>query len=61
MSDEYCLSRKEFVAMQTFQEKHIHSNIFFLEFTAGTGLGMHTDIVCGKCFEKQDVTDYDDW
>ena len=60
MSDEFYLSRKEFAGMQKFMGEHEHTNIFILQYT-GTGIGVRTDIICGKCQEEQDVTDYDDW
>jgi len=60
MSDEYYLSRKEFAAMQSFMQEHAESNIFILKYT-GTGIGVGTAIICGKCQKEEDVTDYGEW
>ncbi|MCK9570658.1 hypothetical protein M0R72_17045 [Candidatus Pacearchaeota archaeon] len=60
MNDEFYLSRKEFAAMQKFMAEHEHANIFILKYT-GTGIGVHTDIICSECQKEEDVTDYDEW
>lgn len=60
MSQEFLLSRKEFSAIQKFLENHNHANIFILKYT-GTGIGIHTDIICDKCQKEDDITDYKSW
>ncbi len=60
MTEEFYLSRKEFDGMQRFMDKHQHSKIFILKYT-GTGIGVATEIECGKCLEQENITDYDDW
>ena len=58
------MTEKETKDAERFIDKHIQScggNLVFAYILTGTGIGTAIEIKCGKCREKEDITDIECW
>lgn len=44
-----------------FAETHEDTDIIILESSGTCGVGENIYAICGKCFTKEDITDYGCW
>ena len=61
ITKEFLLNREELKALNEFVDKHEHSDLFFLDNEGASGIGQNTHIMCEKCCETEDITDYESW
>lgn len=47
--------------LMKFASDHKHSNVVILETSGGSGIGTNLYVICGKCLEERDITDYGSW
>jgi len=55
------LDKIEIMNLVKFAETHEDTDIIILESSGTCGVGENIYAICGKCFTKEDITDYGCW